>query len=238
MGKYLMRLDDASVYRDIQKWERIENLLDKYHVKPLVGIIPDNQDPSIIQVYPKDEEFWSKVSAWQSKGWSLALHGCYHRYVTKEGGINPVNKRSEFAGVAYDEQCEKIKHGMQILKEHNVCPDIFFAPSHTFDRYTLLALKKESNIRVICDTIANDVYYQDGFYFIPQQSGRVRNLPFAITTFCYHPNMMNEHAFYQLEKFINKNFLKFTNVTHIVMRKRELSLFDQFLRKMYFLRKR
>lgn len=238
MGKYLMRLDDASTYGDKQKWKRIENLLDKYHVKPLVGIIPDNQDPAMLQVYQKDEQFWDKVAKWQSKGWNLALHGCYHRYVTDEGGINPINRRSEFAGVSYDEQCEKIRHGMQILLEHNIFPDIFFAPSHTFDQNTLLALKKESNIRIICDTIANDVYYQDGFYFIPQQSGHVRNLPFAITTFCYHPNMMNEHAFYQLEKFINKNFLKFTNVTHIVMRKRELSLFDQFLRKMYFLRKR
>lgn len=146
-------------------------------------------------MYQKDNEFWDRVSVWKDKGWSLALHGCYHKYVTEEGGLNPVNKRSEFAGVAYDEQCKKIKHGIQILNEHNIFPDIFFAPSHTFDKNTLLALNQESNICIICDTVANDVYYQDGFYFIPQQSGHVRKLPFCVVTFCYHPNMMNVDTF-------------------------------------------
>ena len=44
MSQYIMRLDDASEYMDVEKWQRMEDLLDKYHIKPIVGVIPDNQD--------------------------------------------------------------------------------------------------------------------------------------------------------------------------------------------------
>ena len=64
MSKYLMRLDDASDYMDVEKWNRMENLLDSYHVKPLVGVIPNNQDPSLVQIYPKDMKFWDKVRSY------------------------------------------------------------------------------------------------------------------------------------------------------------------------------
>ena len=30
-----MRLDDASEYMDVEKWQRMENLLDKYGIKPM-----------------------------------------------------------------------------------------------------------------------------------------------------------------------------------------------------------
>jgi predicted deacetylase len=159
MTKYIMRLDDASEYMDVPKWKRIEDLLDAYHIKPLVGIIPDNKDPSLVNAYPRDVNFWETVDRWGKKGWELALHGCYHKYTTQEGGLNPINPRSEFAGVPLSQQCEMIRHGLQILHAHDVFPKVFFAPSHTFDENTLLALKKESDIRVISDTIANDVYF-------------------------------------------------------------------------------
>ena len=42
--RYLIRLDDACPYMDRVKWQRMENILDKYGVKPLVGIIPANAD--------------------------------------------------------------------------------------------------------------------------------------------------------------------------------------------------
>lgn len=85
MSKYLLRLDDASDYMDVEKWQRMENLLDKYGIKPLVGIIPDNKDASLIYNYKQDLEFWNKAKNWKNKGWELALHGCYHKYTTKEG---------------------------------------------------------------------------------------------------------------------------------------------------------
>ena len=189
MSQYILRLDDASDYMDVKKWQRMEELLDQYGIKPLVGVIPDNLDSSLTDTYEQDPEFWDKTARWKEKGWELALHGCYHKYTTKEGGINPVNQRSEFAGVPLDRQKEMIRHGVDVLKGHDIEPKVFFAPSHTFDENTLVALKEESDIRIISDTIANDVYFENNFYFIPQQSGRVRKLPFKMVTFCYHPNI-------------------------------------------------
>ena len=42
---YLIRLDDASEYMDVERWRHVECVLDKHGVKPLVGIIPENHDP-------------------------------------------------------------------------------------------------------------------------------------------------------------------------------------------------
>lgn len=235
---YILRLDDASEYMDIKKWTRIEELLDKYNIKPIVGIIPDNKDKSLIEKYKKDQDFWQKAKKWKNKGWTIALHGCNHEYITNDGGINPVNRRSEFAGVSYEEQCRKIENGIKILEKYEMYPEIFFAPSHTFDLNTIKALIEKSNIRIISDTIANDVYYKDDMYFIPQQSGKVRMLPFKIVTFCYHPNTMEEKDFNILEDFLNKYNQKFITVKEIKLKKRKLNIIDNMLRKLYFINKK
>ena len=238
MRQYIMRLDDASEYMDVEKWQRVENLLDKYGIKPIVGVIPNNQDPDMVGVYTKDESFWNKALQWQEKGWSIALHGYTHVFETKEGGINPVNSRSEFAGVPLERQKEKIRLGVAKLKEHGLAPKIFFAPAHTFDCNTLIALKEESNICTISDTVANSPYFWNGFYFIPQQSGQVRKLPFELVTFCYHPNNMRDNDFRRLEKFIEENSEKFISAEYIKnSRKRRKGIFDRMLSFLYFARR-
>ena len=68
MSQYIMRLDDASEYMDVEKWQRMEDLLDKYHIKPIVGVIPNNQDPDMVGVYPKDEQFLGKGPTLEGKG--------------------------------------------------------------------------------------------------------------------------------------------------------------------------
>lgn len=236
MSKYILRLDDACEKMDIEKWDRMEKLLDKFNIKPLVGIIPHCEDP-MMDKYPSDSKFWLKVQTWIDKDWSIALHGYNHVYGTECGGINPVNKRSEFAGEALEVQKEKIRKGVTIMRKHGINPKIFFAPSHTFDKNTLIALKEESDINVISDTIANDVYYDKGFYFVPQQSGRVRSLPFKVVTFCYHPNMMEENDFEMLNKFLDKHRAKFVNFMSHFNKKKQISIYDKFLMRLYFLRK-
>ena len=237
--KYFLRLDDASDYMDIEKWKKMELLLDKYNIKPIFGIIPENQDESLISKYTRDELFWDKVKDWMNKGWIPAMHGYEHKYVTKCGGINPVNPRSEFAGLSLEEQSEKIRRGYQILQGKGITPEIFFAPSHTFDMNTLEALKKETNIRIISDTISNDVYKNGDFIFIPQQSGKVRTLFLKVVTFCYHPNTMNEKLFEELETFLKKNKNKFVPDINLEKKaERKFNLFDEIIRKLYFLLRR
>ena len=233
---YFIRLDDASEKRDIVKWDRMEDLLDKYNIKPLVGVIPQNEDESM-QDYVIDEHFWQRVETWQNKGWTIAMHGYNHKFITTDGGLNPINLRSEFAGVSLDEQIKKISKGIKILGLHNIKPKVFFAPAHTFDKNTLEALRCASEIRIISDTISNKSYKKNGFTFIPQQSGKVRKLPFKTVTFCYHPNIMSNEDFDELESFIIKNRSKFKNYEAKEVLRKE-NIVDKLLRKLYFMRRK
>jgi len=233
MTKYILRLDDACPFRDLNKWDRMEKLLDKYHIKPLVGIIPHCEDPELLK-YNEDASFWNTAESWVSKGWTIALHGYNHVYTTNSGGLNPINSRSEFAGESLQIQKEKIRNGVKILQDHNIEPLVFFAPSHTFDENTLISLKEESNIRIISDTIAFDSYKSKSFTFVPQQSGKARKLPFKTVTFCYHPNQMTDNEFCQLEKFIERN--EFSSFPTTLCKRRK-NIFDKVLTLLYFARR-
>ncbi|WP_311516628.1 DUF2334 domain-containing protein [uncultured Anaerococcus sp.] len=236
MTNYILRLDDACEKRKIESWNRIESILDKYKIRPLVGVIPNCEDPSMDD-YEFDYDYENRLKSWVKKGWTIALHGYNHVYSTKSGGINPVNFRSEFAGEPLEVQKEKIREGLRILKGYGIKPKVFFAPSHTFDEKTLVALLEESDIRIISDTIAYDSYTNYGFTFVPQQTGKVRSLPFKKVTFCYHPNTMRDKDFEELEEFIFKNSKKFIDFpTNTVTRR--FNLIDWILKKLYFLRRK
>ena len=234
---YIMRLDDAAPRMNHYKWRKMEDLLRKYDIHPLIGIIPDVQDEELI-VYEEDKDFWQKVKAWQESGFAhLALHGYQHVYQTKCGGINPVNQRSEFAGVSLGEQKEMLKKGYDKLQAAGITADTFFAPAHTFDENTIKALKEVTPIRIISDTVANDVYVKDGITYVPQQSGKCRVLPFKVTTFCYHPNEMIPADFIHLEKFLSgyaKEFADFGSVLKV----RPYGKLDKALHELYFYRKK
>lgn len=236
MSKYIMRLDDAALKMNIENWNKMERLLDEYRIKPLVGVIPKCEDSKMMK-YQQDDSFWDKVHLWEEKGWIIAMHGYNHVYCTEEGGINPVNKESEFAGVSLDEQKKKIRLGIEIFRNHQIEPKVFFSPSHTFDENTIEALKEESSIRIISDTIANKPYQRNGITFVPQQSGQVRKLPFQVTTFCYHPNVMEQQDFYILEKFLNQNANHFV-IFPLEESHRKMSVYDILLKKIYFERRR
>ena len=177
-SKYLIRLDDACPTMDAVKWQRMEDLLDAYKVKPMVGIIPHCQDSQLMLDEP-DPHFWQKALSWRDKNWTLAMHGYDHCYISDKGmlGLNPMWERSEFAGVPLEKQREKIRDGIQILKAKGIHPKFFFAPSHTFDNNTLIALREESDIRIISDTIGRYPYQDSDFWFIPQIVGHCVKMP-------------------------------------------------------------
>lgn len=235
---YLIRLDDASEYMNIPQWSKIQAILESHNVKPLVGIIPLNRDPMLTGSFQYNPFFWDLARSWQVSGWGIALHGYEHVYSTKCGGINPIHTQSEFAGHTLAEQQNKIRQGLAILHEQGLFPTVFFAPSHTFDENTLEALRTESNIRIISDTVANDLYCHNGFTFIPQQSGRVRKLPFKLTTICLHPNYMSDCEIAELEAFLKKHSPHFIDPSSIAATKRRKNILDYAAEKMYFFRRK
>ena len=233
--RYLIRLDDACPTMDAVCWQRMECLLDKYEVRPMVGIIPSNAD-SKQMINSEDNLFWQKVMKWQKKRWAIALHGFDHCYISSDAGINPLWSRSEFAGVPLEKQKQKIRDGITILKSHGLNPKYFFAPSHTFDENTLIALKECSDIRIISDTIATVPYKKGDFVFIPQIGGHCVNMPFSgVYTFCFHPNTMNEAAFDSLESFIQSHKSEFCGFDELELGfVKSKSLKDKFISWLYF----
>ena len=204
MKTYLIRLDDACPTMDAAKWQRMEDMLDRYGVRPMVGVIPANSDPKQ-KIDPEDTTFWTKVKSWVNKGWAIALHGHDHCYISEDGlkGLNPLWARSEFAGVSLEKQKEKIREGVKIFRSHGIDPKYFFAPSHTYDKNTLVALKEESNIRIISDTIATKPNKEGDFTIIPQLGGHCSEMKIpGIWTFCLHPTAMNDAQFEALEDFL------------------------------------
>lgn len=237
MSRYLIRLDDACPYMDSKKWQRMEDLLDKYGVKPMVGIIPANADPKTM-IEPENSMFWGKAKVWKEKGWAIALHGYDHCYISDEGmkGLNPMWSRSEFAGVSLETQREKIRKGVYILKQYGLEAKYFFAPSHTFDENTLTALREESNIVIVSDTIGRYPYKIDDFWFIPQITGHCVKMPLkGIYTFCFHPNTMNDSSFINLENFLKLYGGQFVNFNDIELTQyAEKKIFDKILSYIFF----
>jgi peptidoglycan/xylan/chitin deacetylase (PgdA/CDA1 family) len=187
-----------------EKWDKVELVLDKYHVKPIVAVIPNNEDP-MLQVDKHDDLFWEKVKKWEAKGWEIALHGYNHVYVSNRGGLVSINKRSEFAGLPYEVQEEKIKRGIEIFRQHGIDPKIWVAPAHTFDKDTLKALKQHTNISIISDGIALKPYKRFGFTWIPVQLPFFKYYSFGLWTVCLHPGTMREKYFPRMIDFMEKN---------------------------------
>ena len=198
--KIAIRMDDITPDMDWEKFERFSDLLDRYHVKPLLGVVPDNRDPNLARGAVR-EDFWQLVRGWQEKGWILAMHGLHHVYATQEGGLFPLNRLSEFAGLPYEEQSRRIAQGRAILEEHGVFTDFFMAPAHSYDRNTLRALRENKFFRVT-DGFGRAPYRYEGLTFYPVSFLMKRSLQggAGATTLVVHVNTMTEADFKQYEQ--------------------------------------
>ncbi len=220
-AKYVIRLDDISWDMDLLKFNRMREILVKYDVKPLIGVIPKNEDFKLKQLNNRlqAEEFWELIKRLHSEyGWQIALHGYEHKYVTSDPGILKINNRSEFAGVEENEQCSKISLGKKILESFGLKISAFMAPAHSFDRGTLKALSN-NEIKVVTDGYALYPYVNHDIVFVPQLFSRPRKMPFGIYTFCFHTNEMKDSDFDRLVNFIRqnkKNFISFDEAASLV----------------------
>lgn len=206
-ARFIIRFDDiCSTFRwDI--WNRVVEVLDKYEIKPIIAVIPSNEDPALMN-QPEKTDFWDHIRAYQKQGWMIALHGCNHRYTNHKSGIMGISANSEFAGLSYEAQFEKISEGVKVFKRENVKIDAFIAPSHSFDKTTLKILK-EFDIKVISDGHLREPYTKDGMLWIPCQLWEHFNVSKSGTyTVCYHPNKWTEKEFSRFQNGIDENYKK------------------------------
>lgn len=211
MLAYIIRLDDATPKMNPCGWGRMEQLLDKYEIKPIVGIIPDSKDD--LFTWDEDPAFWTEtVERWKNKGWTIAQHGCHHVYHDCKKGSH-----SEFSELSYEEQMALIQHGNQKLKQHGVDPVCFFAPAHTFDDVTVDVCRDSGFFRFISDGCALYPYVERDMLFLPNIFDTVyKILPFGVYTFVFHPSFNDELCLQQLEEFIKKNRKYFLPVSEVL----------------------
>ena len=77
VANYIVRMDDACPTMNSERWDRVERILDNHDIHPVVAVIPDNRDPQL-NVKNPDPAFCEKVRNWQTKGWTIAMHGETH----------------------------------------------------------------------------------------------------------------------------------------------------------------
>ena len=97
-----------------------------------------------------------------------------------------------------------IRTGINLLKDHGVCPKCFFAPAHTFDRNTVEAYKKADEIKFISDGYALRPYKKAGMIFIQAVFDTPHKMPFGLNTFVFHPSRMTAIDFDNLVIFLDK----------------------------------
>ena len=228
-AKYILRLDDACPTMDVAKWEKIEKICDKFLIRPIIAVIPNNKDKKLIKDHI-DINFWNKVRSWQDKGWHVALHGYDHVDISNNSGLVQFNNQSEFAGVNFETQLEKIQKGISIFEREKIKTKIWVAPSHTFDQNTLKAIKLKTDIDIVCDGVSLNPFRKFGFKWLPQTLWHFRKMPFGLWTACIHPNEMIDREFDELEKFIQINAKHFVDIDKIKYKKWTVlnSLFSYF----------
>lgn len=236
-ARYLIRLDDACPTMNRTKWGQIEQLLDEYGVRPLVAVVPNNKDPSLV-VDEHDPLFWQKVRSWQDKGWETAMHGETHlMHKTYEGQILPYYSRSEFTGLNLSEQCEKLGNAQEIFSKEGVQVKTWVAPAHSFNHLTLKALKKSTSIEIISDGIAADIYHDNGFYWVPQQFIRLTPMPFGLWTVCLHPNKMDGRDIDKFRVSIISLRDCILNFDDLKLKKRRRSILDRSIGAYYWFKR-
>jgi hypothetical protein len=145
--QYLLRFDDICPTMNWRVWAEIESVLVEHRLQPILAVVPDNCDPEL-QVDAPADDFWERVRAWQDRGWTIAMHGYQHRYVSWTAGLASAWKRSEFAGLSAEVQREKLRRGMEIFERERITSRVWIGPSNTFDA-TTVTLLPEVGINII-----------------------------------------------------------------------------------------
>lgn len=202
--KIAIRMDDITPDMDWTRFLKFKELCDLYKVKPLIGVVPKNEDKNLSIDAPR-ADFWEYIRGLQKDGWTIAQHGYTHVYATNEAGIFPLNHFSEFAGVEYSEQYEAIRLGQNILKENGIETDIFMPPAHSFDKYTLKALDNLC-LRRVTDGFGKYPYLRNNIVFYPISHSQKAALKArrGYTTFVVHSNTMEAADFKRYKRMFKR----------------------------------
>jgi predicted deacetylase len=213
-AQYLLRFDDLCPTMAHGRWQRFLPLIEEFHLRPILAVIPDNQDAEL-DLSPPDPEFWARMRAMEAVGATIALHGLHHHCGSRGKSLLPLHLHTEFSGVPEETQREWIREGLRILRGHGLNPKIFVAPRHGFDHATLRALRNEG-IEMLSDGFARVPFIRGGITWIPQQLWRPVEKNKGLWTICVHSNFANAAQVAQLHEFLSEHAAQFTSVERAV----------------------
>ncbi len=239
--KILIRFDDVAENMNWPLMNKCEVLFDKLNIKPVMGVIPSNEDKDLL-IYPKKENFWGIVKKWQSKGWEIAMHGYNHIYdkETNRKDFFEYGGKSEFFGHTLDVQLKKVKKGLEIFKKNNINVRTFFSPNHTYDLNTFEALKL-SGINQVIDGYGLKPYLENNIKFIPQLFYKPIFLPLGLQTTQIHLNYWTEKELDNFLNIISKNYRKiisYEEALKLLSNKTTDKLISKFIRKALILKRK
>lgn len=169
--KILIRFDDICPTMNWAQWEKAKKMLDDKGVTALLGVVPDCKDPEL-QIDEARPDFWEYIKDLRKQGFAIAMHGYNHQFELKADGLVTRNKISEFAGLPYAKQLEKVRKGKEIFNSHGIEVDTFFAPAHSYDDNTLKALA-ECGFKYVSDGLSSRPYMRQGIKLLPCRSGGI-----------------------------------------------------------------
>ncbi|MDD4817139.1 MAG: DUF2334 domain-containing protein [Victivallaceae bacterium] len=197
------RIDDVCDRMDFAKFKLVVSLLQEANASPLLGVVPDCRDEKLMR-WSATKEFDGRIKEYLANGCEIAMHGYRHLYDSQNTGLLKAGFKSEFAGHHMEIQRQRIQDGLKIMQVRGFNPQIFMAPSHTFDLFTLAALF-DAGFRYVTDGYTSTNYSFEGLKFIPCRNTVSLRMPlYGIVTVCLHTNHMDETAILRLKLFLKK----------------------------------
>src|SRR5215467_168032 len=201
--QYLIRFDDICPTMNWRVWRQVEELLAAFDIKPILAVIPDNQDAQL-KVDEPNGRFWDEVRRWQASGWTIGLHGYQHLYTNRDPGILRMQPDSEFSGLTRAEQHSKLQTGLEIFQRERIVAELWIAPSHSFDYGTLEALS-ELGIKSLSDGFSLFPFLDErNLMWVPQQLWQFRKMPLGLWTVCFHCNRWTQDDIERFRADLNR----------------------------------
>lgn len=202
-ARYLFRFDDLCPTMLSERLERYLSIVLRYGVRPILAVIPANQDPAL-NLQAHDPNFWARIRSLESGGATIAMHGYRHQCTSRGRSLLGLHAETEFAGVEESQQRTWIRCGLSILRDQGLCPRLFVAPRHGFDGSTLRALAREG-LGILSDGFARRPFTRDDVIWIPQQLWEPVKKTSGLWTICIHTNTAPEPLEQKLERFLDQN---------------------------------
>ena len=230
---YLVRFDDICPTMNWEAWEQVENVLVSEGIKPMLAVVPDNRDENL-EFGQENEHFWSKVRDWQKMGWSIAVHGYQHLYQTSDSGLVGLNNYSEFSGLSYEQQSKKLQKALKIFETHDIKPNLWIAPAHSFDKVTVRVLS-DLGLEVISDGFFRGPVEYMNMIWIPQQLWKFRPFSSGIWTVCYHVNGMKKEELERICSDLNQYKERIVSLDYVLKNTsiNSLTMFDIVFSKIW-----